>query len=65
MITNLMQNGTRDAGIKKFLDMHGIIITKTFKDQVILKKPALKDDGKPYTVFTHIAEVESNINCTT
>ena len=42
----------RDAGIKKFLDMHGINML-TYKDQVIFEKnEILKDDGKPYTVFT-------------
>ena len=42
----------RDAAIEKFLKQHGIGF-QTFKDQVIMEKEeVLKDDGKPYTVFT-------------
>ncbi|MBC7873027.1 MAG: deoxyribodipyrimidine photo-lyase [Ferruginibacter sp.] len=42
----------RDAGIEKLLKEHGASF-HTFKDQVILEKnEVLKEDGKPYTVFT-------------
>lgn len=42
----------RDSGIGQFLHQHGIAF-HTFKDQVIFEKDeVLKDDGKPYTVFT-------------
>lgn len=42
----------RDAAIEKLLKEHGTGF-HTFKDQVILEKDeVLKDDGKPYTVFT-------------
>jgi deoxyribodipyrimidine photo-lyase len=42
----------REKLIKEFLNNKGISL-HTFKDQVILEKDeVLKDDGKPYTVFT-------------
>jgi deoxyribodipyrimidine photo-lyase len=42
----------RDTAIADFLKKKGVSI-HTFKDQVILEKDeVLKDDGKPYTVFT-------------
>ncbi|MEY4875749.1 MAG: hypothetical protein RL708_898 [Bacteroidota bacterium] len=42
----------RDAEIKLFLESKNISF-HTFKDQVIFEKnEVLKDDGKPYTVFT-------------
>jgi deoxyribodipyrimidine photo-lyase len=42
----------RDEAIKQLLAKHGIDF-RTFKDQVILERDeVLKDDGKPYTVFT-------------
>ncbi|HRI20159.1 MAG TPA: deoxyribodipyrimidine photo-lyase [Panacibacter sp.] len=42
----------RDNGITALLQEHGALI-ETYKDQVILEKnEVLKDDGKPYTVFT-------------
>ena len=42
----------RDAAIAAFLKSKGASL-HTFKDQVILEKDeVLKDDGKPYTVFT-------------
>ncbi|MFA6084912.1 deoxyribodipyrimidine photo-lyase [Mucilaginibacter sp.] len=42
----------RDVAIKSLLAKHGIDF-KTYKDQVILEKnEVLKDDGKPYTVYT-------------
>lgn len=42
----------RDAAIAKLLQSKGAGLL-TFKDQVILEKDeVLKDDGKPYTVFT-------------
>ncbi|MFM2139515.1 MAG: hypothetical protein RJA57_1822 [Bacteroidota bacterium] len=42
----------RDAGVAKLLAANGIGFL-TFKDQVLLEKDeVLKDDGKPYTVFT-------------
>ena len=42
----------RDAAIEKLVKGHGATF-HTFKDQVILEKDeVLKDDGKPYTVFT-------------
>jgi deoxyribodipyrimidine photo-lyase len=42
----------RDAGIAKLLSRQEVSF-HTFKDQVILEKDeVLKDDGKPYTVFT-------------
>ncbi len=42
----------RDGAIEKLLKEHGASF-HTFKDQVILEKDeVLKDDGKPYTIFT-------------
>ena len=42
----------RDTAIEKLLKEHGTGF-HTFKDQVILEKEeVLKDDGKPYTIFT-------------
>jgi deoxyribodipyrimidine photo-lyase len=42
----------RDENIATFLLQHGITL-HTFKDQVIFEKDeVVKDDGKPYTVFT-------------
>ena len=42
----------RDSGIQKELSKRGIAF-KTFKDQVIFEKNEIvKQDGKPYTVFT-------------
>ena len=42
----------RDAEIENLLDQHNILF-HTYKDQVIFEKDeVLKDDGKPYTVFT-------------
>lgn len=42
----------RDAAVKDILDKKGIPF-HTFKDQVIFEKEeVVKDDGKPYTVFT-------------
>lgn len=42
----------RDDAIQKLLNEQGVSFY-TFKDQVILEKDeVLKDDGKPYTVFT-------------
>jgi deoxyribodipyrimidine photo-lyase len=42
----------RDAAIEKLLKEHGAAF-HTCKDQVILEKDeVLKDDGKPYTIFT-------------
>lgn len=42
----------RDAAVKKLLESKGASF-HTFKDQVVLEKnEVLKDDGKPYTVFT-------------
>ena len=42
----------RDTAIEKLLKEHGTGFY-TFKDQVILEKEeVLKDDGKPYTIFT-------------
>jgi len=42
----------RDESVKKALHEKGVEF-KTFKDQVILEKDeVLKDDGKPYTIFT-------------
>ena len=42
----------RDAAIEKILKEYGAKF-HTFKDQVILEKgEVLKDDGKPYTIFT-------------
>jgi deoxyribodipyrimidine photo-lyase len=42
----------RDAAIGGLLKSHGVNF-HTFKDQVILEKDeVLKDDGKPYTIFT-------------
>jgi deoxyribodipyrimidine photo-lyase len=42
----------RDEQLSAILQEHGAVL-KTFKDQVILEKDeVLKDDGKPYTVFT-------------
>ncbi len=43
---------SRDQQIKSLLDKHQVKL-HTFKDQVIFEKDeVLKDDGKPYTVFT-------------
>ncbi len=45
----------RDAAIEKLLNEQGASF-HTFKDQVILEKDeVLKDDGKPYTIFTPYA----------
>jgi deoxyribodipyrimidine photo-lyase len=42
----------RDEGVRKFLESKGVNF-KTFKDHVIFEKDeVLKDDGKPYTVYT-------------
>ncbi|WP_419699613.1 cryptochrome/photolyase family protein [Mucilaginibacter sp. NFX135] len=42
----------RDNAVKEKLDKQGIEL-KTFKDQVIFEKDeVIKDDGKPYTVYT-------------
>ena len=42
----------RDAGIQKLLAAHGASL-HSYKDQVIFEKDeVVKDDGKPYTVFT-------------
>lgn len=42
----------RDEGVKKQLDKYKISF-KTYKDQVIFEKnEVVKDDGKPYTVYT-------------
>ncbi len=42
----------RDAAVKALLEKNGVSF-KTFKDQVIFdKNEIVKDDGKPYTVFT-------------
>lgn len=42
----------RDQEVKEFLNEQGILF-KTYKDQVIFEtNEVLKDDGKPYTVFT-------------
>ena len=42
----------RDGAIEKLVNGHGATF-HTFKDQVILEKDeVLKDDGKPYTIFT-------------
>lgn len=42
----------RDSLVEKLLQENGTVFC-TFKDQVILEKDeVLKDDGKPYTVFT-------------
>lgn len=42
----------RDAGVKNFFEKKGISF-HSFKDQVIFEKDeVVKDDGKPYTVFT-------------
>ncbi|MEQ9231216.1 MAG: deoxyribodipyrimidine photo-lyase [Cyclobacteriaceae bacterium] len=42
----------RDAEIRQFLEAKGVEF-HTFKDQVIFEKSdVLKDDGKPYTVYT-------------
>ncbi|MBB6129043.1 cryptochrome/photolyase family protein [Mucilaginibacter lappiensis] len=42
----------RDNAVKEKLNKHGIEL-KTFKDQVIFEKDeVIKDDGKPYTVYT-------------
>ncbi len=45
----------RDASMQQLFMAHGILM-KTFKDQVIFEKSEIiKDDGKPYTVFTPYA----------
>ena len=42
----------RDASVARLLEQHGASL-QTYKDQVIFEKnEVLKDDGKPYTVFT-------------
>jgi deoxyribodipyrimidine photo-lyase len=42
----------RDGEIRKLLSEHGIAFN-TYKDQVVFEKDeVVKDDGKPYTVFT-------------
>lgn len=42
----------RDAAVKTFLEGQGVSF-HSFKDQVLLEKQeVVKDDGKPYTVFT-------------
>lgn len=42
----------RDEQVKKILASKGVVF-KTFKDQVIFEKEeVIKDDGKPYTIFT-------------
>jgi deoxyribodipyrimidine photo-lyase len=42
----------RDEGVKKLLEKNNIEL-HSYKDQVIFEKDeVLKDDGKPYTVFT-------------
>ena len=42
----------RDASIAALLNSRGVLF-QTFKDQVIFEKDeVIKDDGKPYTVFT-------------
>lgn len=42
----------RDADVSSLLNTHGASL-HTFKDQVIFEKDeVIKDDGKPYTVFT-------------
>lgn len=42
----------RDEAIEKLLNEHGVSL-HTYKDQVIFEKDeVLKDDGRPYTVFT-------------
>lgn len=46
----------RDTSVANFLSTAGINLV-SFKDQVILEKDeVLKDDGKPYTVFTPYAK---------
>lgn len=43
---------SRDAAIKSLLQQHGIEFS-SFKDHVIFEKyEVVKDDGKPYTIFT-------------
>lgn len=43
---------TRDQAVRKLLQDNGVIFD-TYKDQVIFEKSeVVKDDGKPYTVFT-------------
>ena len=45
----------RDQQVSELLDSKGIIF-QTYKDQVIFEKDeVLKDDGKPYTIFTPFA----------
>ncbi len=45
----------RDAAVRKLLKKRGVDF-RTFKDQVILEKSeVVKDDGKPYTVFSPYA----------
>ena len=42
----------RDAAVEKLLSRHGATF-QSYKDQVIFEKAEIvKDDGKPYTVFT-------------
>lgn len=42
----------RDAAVKTLLESNGVIF-KSYKDQVLLEKQeVVKEDGKPYTVFT-------------
>lgn len=46
----------RDEAIRKLLNDKGISL-HTYKDQVIFEKDEVtKDDGKPYTVFTHYSK---------
>ncbi len=46
----------RDAAIRDFLQTRGILF-KSFKDQVIFEEgDILKNDGKPYTVYTPYAK---------
>ncbi|MBM3413460.1 MAG: deoxyribodipyrimidine photo-lyase [Bacteroidetes bacterium] len=45
----------RDAAVKTFLEANGVVY-KSYKDQVLLEKQeVVKEDGKPYTVFTPYA----------
>ena len=45
----------RDAAVKAFLESQGVAF-HSFKDQVLLEKnEVVKEDGKPYTVFTPYA----------
>ncbi|MBY0434446.1 MAG: DNA photolyase family protein [Cyclobacteriaceae bacterium] len=43
---------TRDEKVKEILESKGVAL-KTFKDQVVFERDeVVKDDGKPYTIFT-------------